>query len=88
MHSLLETVLARISEHMMKPHDNVSKSVVSEAYFPGNSWVWRIKDNQLNISKVSSAVGWIIICKVLQILIGILCLTKPDIAQRAYCWIN
>ena len=82
MHSILETFFTRISEDMMKTYDDVLESVVSEADFLRRPGIWRIVNDELDVTKVVTAGCSISVRKVLQILIGVLDFSKPDIAQR------
>ena len=59
IHSIFEPLLARISENMMKPNDDIFDSIVSEADFLRFFWIWRIEDNEFDVSKVTTAVRWI-----------------------------
>ena len=73
---------------MMKPNDDVFDSIVSEADFPRLFWIWKIEEDKLYVTKVTTAVRWICVCKVLQLWIRILGLAKLDIAQGADCLID
>ena len=55
MHSFLETVFAGISEYTMKPHE-VLKSIVSEVDFPRYSWICKIEEDELDVTKVATGV--------------------------------
>ena len=56
----------------MKPNYDVFEIIVSEADFPRLTWIWRIEDNELDVTKVVTVVSWICVCKVLQLWIRML----------------